>query len=157
MRRVVLLMSMLLLMAGIVLADNWKTLGKGITLKDTTKISTILANPDKFVGKQVLVKGRVVDVCKKRGCWMEIASDKDFQTIRVKVKDGEIVFPLEAKGHEALVEGIVEKLVISKEQLIKSMEHHAKEHGEKFDPSTITEGKTIYRLKGLGAKINMGS
>jgi len=154
MRRLVLIISMVILTFGIILANGWKTLGNGITLKDTTKISTILANPEQYIGKKVLIKGRVVDVCKKRGCWMEIASDKDFQSIRVKVKDGEIVFPLEAKGHEALVEGIVEKLVISKEQLIKSMEHHAKEHGEKFDPATITEGKTIYRIKGLGAKIN---
>ncbi len=135
-------------------AEKWKTLGKGISLKDTTKISTILASPDKFTGKRVLVKGRVVDVCKKRGCWMEIASDKEFQSIRVKVKDGEIVFPLEARGKMALVEGIVEKLVISKEQMVKSMKHHAEEHGEPFDSTKITEGKTIYRLKGVGANID---
>ena len=31
--------------------------------------------------------------------------NKEFETIRVKVKDGEIVFPMEAKGKTALVEG----------------------------------------------------
>jgi len=136
-------------------AGNSKILGQGISLKDTTKISTLLAHPEKYIGKTVLVKGRVVDVCKKRGCWMEIASDKEFQSIRVKVKDGEIVFPLEAKGKLALVQGVFEKLVISKAQLIKSLKHHAKEHGEPFDSTKITKGKIIYRLRGLGAKILM--
>ncbi len=145
----------ILVFVGLLKADDWKSFGKPLTLKDTTLISHILDNPEKFVGQKVLVKGRIVDVCKKRGCWMEIASDREFQTIRVKVKDGEIVFPLEARGREALVEGIVEKLVISKEDLIKALKHHAEEQGEPFDSTQVTEGKTIYRLKGLGAKIKM--
>lgn len=149
------LFILLLLIVGGLNAQDWKTFGKDLTLKDTTLISTILSNPDAFVGQKVLVEGRVVDVCKKRGCWMELASDKEFQSIRVKVNDGEIVFPLEAKGRLALVEGIVEKLEISKEQLIKAMKHHAEEQGEPFDSTKITEGKTIYRLKGLGAKIQL--
>ncbi len=147
-------MLFVFVLAAILFADNWKTFGKPITTTEQTTISAILEHPGEFVGKKVLVQGRVVDVCKKRGCWMELASDKEFQTIRVKVKDGEIVFPLEGRGHLALVEGVVEKLEISKEQLIKSKKHHAEENGETFDPSTVKEGKVIYRLRGLGAKID---
>ena len=149
------LIILLLLTFGLLSAQNWKTFGKELTLKDTTLISTILANPYAFIGKRVLVEGTVVDVCTKRGCWMELASDKEFQSIRVKVNDGEIVFPLEARGKLALIEGIVEKLEISKEELIKAMKHHAEEQGEPFDSTKITEGKTIYRLKGLVAKIQL--
>jgi len=149
------LIILLLLTFGLLSAQNWKTFGKELTLKDTTLISTILANPYAFIGKRVLVEGTVVDVCTKRGCWMELASDKEFQSIRVKVNDGEIVFPLEARGKLALIEGIVEKLEISKEELIKAMKHHAEEQGEPFDSTKITEGKTIYRLKGLAAKIQL--
>ena len=149
------LIILLLLTFGLLSAQNWKTFGKELTLKDTTLISAILANPYAFIGKRVLVEGTVVDVCKKRGCWMELASDKEFQSIRVKVNDGEIVFPLEARGKLALIEGIVEKLEISKEELIKAMKHHAEEQGEPFDSTKITEGKTIYRLKGLVAKIQL--
>lgn len=149
------LIILLLLTFGLLSAQNWKTFGKELTLKDTTLISTILANPYAFIGKRVLVEGTVVDVCKKRGCWMELASDKEFQSIRVKVNDGEIVFSLEARGKLALIEGIVEKLEISKEELIKAMKHHAEEQGEPFDSTKITEGKTIYRLKGLVAKIQL--
>ena len=145
--------------AGLLFASNdyskWKSLGKPITVKEITKISTILANPQAWVGKTVLVKGRVVDVCKKRGCWMEIASDKDFQTIKVKVKDGEIVFPLKARGKMAVVQGVVEKLEISREQWIKHLKKEAKEEGKTFNADSVKSGIIIYRLKGIGAKIDM--
>lgn len=130
-----------------------KILGKPITLTEVTSISQILENPAELRGDTVLVQGTIVDVCKKRGCWMELSSDKEFQSIRVKVKDGEIVFPLSAKGSAALVQGVVEQLVFTKEEVIKMEQHQADEHGTEFDPSTITEGKTIYRIRGIGAQI----
>jgi hypothetical protein len=154
MKKFSLVLALLFSISALVLADEWKTFGKDLELTDTTKVSDILDTPEKYIGKKVLIEGRVVDVCKKRGCWVEIASDKEFQTILVKVKDGEIVFPMEAKGHLGLFEGVVEKLELSKEQCIRQMKHHAEETGEEFDPATVTEGKTIYRLRGLGAKIN---
>lgn len=144
------LMSILLLSA----ADK-KNFGAKLTLDQTTKISTILESPEAYVGKKVQVEGRIVDVCKKRGCWMELASDKEFQTILVKVKDGEIVFPLEAKGHLGLVEGTVEKLEISREKRIEQLKHQAEEAGKEFDPAIVKEGKVIYRLRGLGAQIDL--
>ena len=98
MRKVITISITILILTAMAAAGSWKTFGSGVTLKETTRISQILDAPEKYLGQKVLVEGRVVDVCKKRGCWMEIASDKEFQTIRVKVNDGEIVFPLEAKG-----------------------------------------------------------
>jgi len=84
---------------------------------------------------------------------MEIASDKEFETIRIKVKDGEIVFPLKAKGKLAKVEGVLEKFELTKEQTIKRLQHHAEEQGEEFDSTTVKEGMNYYQLKGIGAVI----
>ena len=53
-------------------------IGEELTLKETTSISSILANPEKFIDQKVMVEGKVLDVCKKRGCWMTIAGDKDY-------------------------------------------------------------------------------
>ena len=133
--------------------DEGKIYGKGISLKDTTKISDILAKADENIGKTFLVEGRIVDVCKKRGCWMELASDKEFESIRVKVNDGEIVFPLSAKGKLAKVEGVLEKLELTKEQTIMWKKHQAEEQGEAFDSTCVYEATSIYRLKGIGAVI----
>ncbi|MBK7267116.1 MAG: DUF4920 domain-containing protein [Ignavibacteriales bacterium] len=130
--------------------DNY---GKGVTLTKKTKVSSIFTTPKNFVGKTVLVEGTIIDVCEKRGCWMEISGDKKGQKIKVKVDDGVIVFPVSKKGHKALVEGVVEELVYTKEELIEAEKHKAEEQGTKFDASTIKSGKTVYRIKGSGAKI----
>jgi hypothetical protein len=129
--------------------------GKEITLKEKTKISDIIANPKKYNGKRLLVEGPIVDVCKERGCWIKIGSDKEFESLRFKVEDGVIVFPLDIKGKSAIAEGVLSVKKYSKEELIKAAEESAKEEGKEFDPATIKEGKTIIQLKGEGALVEV--
>jgi len=129
------------------------TYGKGITLTEQTLLSTIMDAPEKYDGKQVLLSGTIVEVCPKRGCWVDLSGDKEFEKIQVKVKDGEIVFPLSAKGNEALVEGVVEKLELTKDQAIRYKAHEAEEKGMEFDSTSVTGPLTIWRLRGLGAEI----
>ena len=66
--------------------------------------------------------------------------------------DGEIVFPMEASGRIATVEGIVEELTMSQEEMIEYLKHLAEEKGQPFDPSTVNRERMI-RLRGLGAHI----
>jgi hypothetical protein len=128
-------------------------LGAEITLTEKTKISDILADPEAYLDQTVLVEGEVLDVCPMMGCWMELKSYDGEGMIKVKVKDGEIVFPMEAKGKSAIVEGTVYKLELTQEKAIQHFEHIAEEKGEEFDPATITGPMTIYQIKGLGAVI----
>ena len=127
--------------------------GKPITLKDTTKISDIYANPDQFNGKRVKVQGPIVDVCAERGCWIAIGSDQEFQSLRFKVDDGVIVFPLEIKGQTAAVEGVLAVTMLSVEQQIEQGEHMAKEKQTTFDPKTVKGPKTSIMIKGEGAEV----
>jgi hypothetical protein len=137
----------------ITFAGDGKKYGNNLTLKEKTKISKILENPSEYIGKKVLVEGVIIDVCPKRGCWLEVASDEEFQKIKIKVNDGEIIFPMEARGKNVLVEGEVYEIKMTKEQAIARAEHEAEEKGIKFDPSTVTGPETIYQIKGLGAVI----
>jgi hypothetical protein len=128
-------------------------MSKGMKLKDYTAIADILAGPEKFEGKRVLVKGPAVAVCEKRGCWVNLKSDKDAsKALRVKVEDGEIVFPMTVMGKEVEAEGVVEKMVIPVEQLRETLKARAEAKGEKFDPATVKEPRIVWQLKGLGAK-----
>jgi hypothetical protein len=127
--------------------------GERPTLGDTTLISAILTEPDAYVGQRVLVAGTVVEVCEKRGCWMQLASDQEFQALRVKVEDGVIVFPMTARGHAAVVEGIVEKVVMSADEAREAARHHAEEQGLPFDSTATFEATTTYQLRGIGAVI----
>jgi len=130
-----------------------KTFGAGVSLGEETPVSAILDNPDGYVGKQVKVSGLVVDVCSRRGCWIFLAGDRAFEKIRIKVTDGEIVFPMEARGKVATVEGVVEKMELTRDEVIAQRKHHAEETGETFDPASVTGGETILRIRGLGAEI----
>ncbi|MCU0414500.1 MAG: DUF4920 domain-containing protein [Ignavibacteriaceae bacterium] len=149
-----LLISVLLFSIGFSFAQTDDTnLGAEITLTEKTKISEILADPEAYLDKTVLVEGEILDVCPMMGCWMELKSDDGEGKIKVKVKDGDIVFPVEAKGSTALVEGKVYKIELTQEKAIEHFQHVAEEKGEEFDPSTITGPITIYQIKGLGAVI----
>lgn len=127
--------------------------GKEISLKEQTSISKILAQPEEYVGKTVLVEGKILEVCVMAGCWMDLKSDAENQKIKIKVKDGDIVFPVEAKGKDALVEGTVYKIELTKEEAVDYYEHVAEEQGTEFDDATVTGPITIYQIKGIGAEI----
>ena len=156
MGRILKLLLITFISANIVFAiiDDKDKYGEDITLKEKTNISDILSNPEVYLDKAVLVEGEILDVCPKMGCWMEIKSDVEGEKIKVKVKDGEIVFPEEAKGKNALVEGKVYKIDLTVDEAVEYYQHQAEERGEEFEPSTVTEAVTIYQIKGLGAEID---
>jgi len=133
--------------------ENENLLGKEITLTEKTNISDILANPESYLDKTVLVEGEVLGVCPEMGCWMDLSSGVEGEKIKVKVKDGEIVFPVEAVGNTALVEGKVYKLELTEQEAKEYFGHIAEEAGKTFDTATITGPVTLYQIKGLGAKI----
>lgn len=130
-----------------------KKYGAPLTLKETTKISAIYAAPDSFAGKRVQVKGPIVDVCEMRGCWIALGSDAEFQTLRFKVDDGVISFPMTAKGLTAVAEGVVSVSTLNEQEQIEQGEHMAKEKGTTFDRSTVKGPKKVVMLKGEGAEV----
>ncbi len=127
--------------------------GEELTLTETTRIADILADPEAYVGQRLLVAGTVVDVCEKRGCWLELASEEDFDKLRVKVDDGVIVFPMSARGLQAHVEGVFEKLEYSEEEALEMARRQAEEHGTELDPTMVSGPEVVYQLKGIGAVV----
>jgi hypothetical protein len=135
-------------------ADPKGVYGMGLSLEEFTKISDILARPDEFEGKRVKIKGEAIGVCEKRGCWIELKGDQPFQSIRIKVEDGEIVFPMSSKGREVVAEGVLQKLVFPVEKHREILASRAKAKGEAFDPASVTEELVVWQIKGLGAQID---
>ena len=138
--------------AGVQAGENY---GSGVKVAEATPISKILADPDAYVGKTVRIEGKVLDVCPMKGCWMELAGEDGKQSLKVKVDDGVIVFPVTSKGKLAVAEGTVEAIPMTKEQYVRWLEHLAEERGEKFDAASVGEGPfRILQLKGTGATID---
>jgi hypothetical protein len=125
--------------------------GAGVAAAERVQISVLLANIDAWVGKKVQVEGVVTDVCPMRGCWFELAGDQPETSLRFKVRDGVMVFPLSAKGQRAVAEGVVRKIPLDLERSRAYLAHLAEEKGEPFDPASVREPVTIVRLDGTGA------
>lgn len=153
--KIKLIMSFFFLNCGLIFSQTEVIkLGAEITLTEKTNISDVLADPDFYLDQTVLVEGEILDVCPMMGCWMELKSDDGEGMIKVKVKDGDIVFPVNAVGDYAVVQGTVYKIDLTQDEAVDYFEHIAEESGEDFDPSIITGPMTIYQIKGLGAEIN---
>ena len=132
-------------------AGDGKAYGKALTKEaKAVTVAELVDSPEKYVGERVRVKGVVTDVYTHRGCWIKIGGE-DGKTVRFKVQDGEIVFPVETKGQRCDAEGVWTKQVVSKEKLLEQGKHHAKREGKPFDPASVTGPQTFYQLKGLGA------
>lgn len=84
--------------------------GDGVAMTAATAIGDLAATPEQFVGKKVRVDGVVEAVCENMGCWMQLKDAASGKTVRVKVDDGVIVFPVSARGKRASAEGVFEKV-----------------------------------------------
>ncbi len=149
-----LILSVLLALPLLAQAELPKSFGAKINQKTPLlQISKLLASPDDFAEKKIRVEGLVTGVCAHRGCWITLASDKEFETLRVKVQDGAIVFPVELKGKKVQVEGIFKKIV--------RKAAHKCPHAEKQESKGEHKGcggcahknqdQVYYQLQGLGA------
>ena len=128
-------------------------LGKPLTGKDPVSVEKIYAEPGKFLGKTVAVKGKITEVCQMMGCWMNLADPETGKLLKIKVDDGDIVFPKDSIGKLAIAEGKLVKIELTREQAIAKARHEAEEQGRKFNPASVKACTTIYQIQGTGALI----
>ncbi|HEY3841498.1 MAG TPA: DUF4920 domain-containing protein [Bryobacteraceae bacterium] len=127
-------------------------LGKPLTVKEAVPLAALVEHPDPYVGKTVQVRGKITAVCQMMGCWMELKNDAG-QSVRIKVEDGDIVFPKDSAGKTAVAEGKFTKTELTREQAVAQAKEAAEETGRKFDPSKVKGAMTIYQIEGTGAVI----
>ena len=119
-------------------------------------IVDLISNKDVFINKEVKIRGLVNEVCPMRGCWLEVVDENGIDKLRIKVTDGDIVFPLSAKGRNIEAEGQFSILTLNKQQAKNWKKHLAAEKGIEIDTSEIILSQNDYfeyRLNTTGAKI----
>jgi hypothetical protein len=130
------------------LAGGETRLGAGVSLTDSTPIKAILEQPAAYVGKTIRVDGVATAVCTHMGCWLALAAEgpagiAEGPTVRLKVDDGVIVFPVSAKGRKVSAQGVFEALGGPGDATDAAREH------AKDDP----KASQSYQLKATGAII----
>lgn len=136
-------------------ATGGDTFGAGVTLAatDNLSIDKLLADPNAYKGKTVRVEGMILDVCPRRGCWMELAGEQAGKKLKFKVTDGEMVFPMDAKGKWAVAQGEVSVRELTLEQSREYTEYQCKETNTPYDPASVTKPIQVVMLAGTGATI----
>jgi len=130
-------------------------LKRGAAIGSATKVSlaNVLASPEKFSGKTVMIEGVVVRSCKMEGCWAEIAPDKDSaKSVRVKMKDHAFFIPLQSAGSYARAEGTVTVKTLSKAEV----DHLVNEDGAKFDNRNADGSVTEVSFEATGIELKKG-
>ncbi|KZN44241.1 DUF4920 domain-containing protein [Pseudoalteromonas luteoviolacea] len=139
------LISAIFLLALMLSMDaNSKTYNGGADKSKLLPISTLLKDAQRYTTGSATIAGTVTRVCQKRGCWMQLASDEKFQTLMVKVRDGDMVFPMTAQGKTAYATGTLKLIPLSLEQTNKRRQAQQLEPVDKpetlhlFTPIAVT-------------------
>ena len=145
------ILLVLLLIPSALIADL--TFGTGADKSKLVAISELLSKPSDYKDKTITVSGEITEVCKNKGCWMKFASDAEQQSLRIKVKDDVMVFPVSARGKKGYATGVLTQRKLTLEQTWAHFAHIAEEQGTDFDPKSITEPMVLFQLVPVGVTI----
>lgn len=119
--------------------------GPAFATSNSVAVSQILSDPAAYVNKTVTVRGTVSEVCQKKGCWLQFKTDAAAPVFRLKVRDGDMVFPVSARGKTAYATGLLSANHMTLAQSRDYLAHRAEEQGEPFDASSV-QPLTVYQL-----------
>lgn len=104
---------------------------------------------DNKKAENVAVKGKVVDVCDKKGCWLTIQTEDNSQFF-VKMKDYAFFVPTALKGKNVVMEGTAERKVTS----VDEQKHYAEDAKKpQAEIDAITTPKEEIRFVANGIKV----
>jgi hypothetical protein len=91
-----------------------ETFGGPITLERTTAVDvgTVVGSAD-LHDRPVLVRGSIIDVCSKKGCWLVVTDGKT--QMRVTFKDYGFFVPKNSAGRTVLLQGVVSRQEVSED------------------------------------------
>ncbi len=128
-----------------------KAFGEKVTAKDAVTYDTMLEKMSK-AGKidNVKVTGTVEAVCKAKGCWMNISSDKGAPSMFVKFKDYAFFMPKDLAGKKVVMVGNAFKETTTVDEL----RHFAEDAGKSKDEiAKITQPKEDIKFMATGVLI----
>lgn len=93
------------------------------------------------------IEGKVVDVCKKKGCWMTLEMPNG-EPMRVTFKDYAFFMPMDVVGKKVVLDGIAKKQTISVETL-RHYAEDAKKTPEEVAKITDPKKELAFEAKGV--------
>lgn len=103
-------------------AKKGMSFGKKTTASGAITVDELLGNV-KEESTVVKVKGTVVDVCTKEGCWLKLKTADG--NMMVKMKDHAFLVPVDINGKDIVVAGSAKLKTTS----VKELQHYAEDAG----------------------------
>lgn len=110
-----------------------------------TPVAAVLANPASFDGQTVTLEGKVVKMCKKKGCWFELSDGSATSGILITAPKYNIFLAQGSEGKTVVAAGQFKKEV----QDLKEAQHLAEDAGEPVP----TEAPVKLRLYATGVNV----
>ncbi len=136
-------------------SGGWQHYGTSFVLADDAAMDcqALIDDVGSHVDKTVRVKGRVADVCQKKGCWMVItplSGDAGDTMIRVTMKDHAFAVDMQGAGKETELEGLLVKKDIDPE----TVAHYESEAGNSAAvPEKLNTPAATYELVASAVRI----
>lgn len=124
-----------------------KYFGDSIAQINPTKVADVKAKLGTKDSVAMQVEGKIVEVCQKKGCWMELQLDNS-ETMRVTFKDYAFFIPKDAAGKTVIMEGYAYNDTTS----VPMLRHYAEDGGESqaaIDKITESEVAVVFEASGV--------
>lgn len=144
--------AVLLLSASAVVAEAEQALpagedyGAGLALEEVTPLRDVVNHPELHSDRTLLVKGRIRDVCQKKGCWMML-TDGESQ-MRIRFADYGFFVPKDSSGKDAYVEGRA-----AVEEITEKVARHYEADASDGDPSKIHGPQRVVSFTATGVRL----
>lgn len=125
----------------------FKYFGDSIAQINPTKVADVKAKLGTKDSVAMQVEGKIVEVCQKKGCWMELQLDNS-ETMRVTFKDYAFFIPKDAAGKTVIMEGYAYNDTTS----VQMLRHYAEDGGESqaaIDKITEPEIAVVFEASGV--------
>ena len=76
-----------------------------VTMTEVTSMADLMAHPEQYEGKTVLVEGHVTGRCPESGCWISMDTGNPDSRFIVRTEDESFIFPAECVDKDVQVQG----------------------------------------------------
>lgn len=148
-RRAVLISGLVVALAGVsaLARAGGQHFGAPFTDAKTVALADAMAKPAEYAAEPVKIRGKVLDVCQREGCWL-VLTDGERQ-MRIHMKEHSFAVPKDLGGKTIVAEGVVEAKTLTEAQA----RHFAEESKSGVDPATIKGDQTTVRMIATGVMV----
>lgn len=128
-------------------AGHASQFGAPISQLEPVPAAVLLAQPDSYDGRTLVVEGTVKDVCQNKGCWLTIVSGD--REMRVRFKDYAFFVPKDCTGSTARLEGTFAIEMVP----VDEARHYLEDAGKHEEAAKITEPIQSYTFMASGVRL----